>query len=298
MSRVKTASPVILENGCYSSFFCYDWGMKRLQEFVESQLSRGRGYFTKPDGLAATGQAPEAFQAAIARLKRKGSIVSPRRGFYLILRPEDRALGAPDPARWIDPMMKFLEVEYRISLLRAAAFHGSAHQAAMVFQLIAPRQLPDIELGRQRVVFLYQASDTFAMTNRSEWLDQLKTDAGYAKVAGVELTLLDICRYFHEAAGINGAAQAVYDIGKNSDARILAKAACAYENSAVRRLGYLLERYGHARQASALRPFARKAKSFKPLDPSVKPIVPELAGNEERNTDWKLLINVPVEIDA
>ncbi len=272
--------------------------MKSLPEFVESQLARGRGYFTKPDGLAATRQTPEAFQAAIARLKRKGSIVSPRRGFYLILRPEDRALGAPDPARWIDPMMKFLKVDYRISLLRAAAFHGSAHQAAMVVQVIAPRQCPNIELGRQRVAFLFQSKDAFAKTNRPEWLDQLKSDAGYARIAGVELALLDICRYFHTAAGINGAAQAVHDLGQKADTRILAKAAGAYGNSAVRRLGYLLERFGHSRPANALRPYAGKAKSFKALDPSAKPIVPELAEVEERNTDWKLLINVPVEIDA
>lgn len=272
--------------------------MRSVQEFVESQLARGRWVFTKPAGLAETRQAPEAFQAAVARLSRKGSVVSPRRGFYLILRPEDRVLGAPDPARWIDPLMKFLEVDYRISLLRAAAFHGSAHQAAMVFQVIAPQQLPDIEIGRQRVEFLFQSPDAFAEANRPEWLAQLKTDAGYAKVAGVELTLLDICRYFHQAAGINGAAQAVHDLGKKADPRILAQAANAYENSSVRRLGYLLDRFGHSRQAKALRPFTEKAKSFKSLDPSVKPLVPELAEIEERNTDWKLLINVPVEIDA
>lgn len=193
--------------------------------------------------------------------------------------------------------MKFLEVDYRISLLRAAAFHGASHQAAMVFQVIAPRQLPDIEIGRQRIEFLFQSPRAFSKANRPEWLAQLKTDAGFAKAAGVELTLLDLCRYFHRAGGINGAAQAVHDLGKEADASILTKAASAYENSAVRRLGYLLELFGHARQANALRSFAEKAKSFKAFDPSVKPIVPELAATEERNTDWKLIINVPVEID-
>jgi len=271
--------------------------MSSIQEFVDSQLVRGRGFFTKPAALADLGLSPEALKSAIVRLSRKGNLVSPRRGFYLILRPEDRAIGAPDPARWIDPLMKFLEVDYRISLLRAAAFHGSAHQAAMVFQVIAPRQQPDIEIGRQRIEFLFQSPEAFSKANRPEWLAQLKTDAGFAKIAGVELTLLDICRYFHRAGGINGAAQAVHDLGKKADARILAKAASVYENSAVRRLGYLLERFGHSRQAKALRPLAEKAKSFKALDPSVKPIVPELAATEERNADWKLIINVPVEID-
>ncbi len=247
--------------------------------------------------MAEVGQTPEAFQAAVERLKKKGRLASPRRGFYLILRPEDRPLGAPDPAQWIDPLMKHLGLDYRVSLLRAAAFHGSAHHAAMVFQVIAPRQLPKIEIGRQRVEFVFQSPAVFTKTNRPEWLGQLKTEAGFAKIAGVELTLLDMCRYFHRAAGINGAAQAVHDLGKQAEPRILAKAASAYENSAVRRLGYLLERFGYARQADSLRPFAEKAKSFKALDPSSKAIVAELAALEEKNPAWKLAINVPVEID-
>ncbi len=269
-----------------------------IQEFIDSQLALGRAYFSKPTALAAVGMTLHAFESAIARLHKKGVLVSPRRGFYLILRPEDRQLGAPDPARWIDPLMKHQGVDYRISLLRAAAFHGSAHQAAMCFQIIAPSQLLNIEIGRQRVEFVFQSAAAFAQSNRPEWLGQLKTDAGFAKVAGVELTLLDICRYFHRAAGINGAAQAVHDLGKNANSRILAKAAGAYENAAVRRLGYLLERFGHQRQAEALRSFADKAKSFKALDPSVKPLVAELSDVEEKNPDWKLVINVAVEIDV
>ena len=80
----------------------------------------------------------------------------------------------------------------------------------------------------------------------------MKSDAGFATVAGVELTLLDCVRYFHKAAGINGVAQIVKDIGAKASPRLLQKAAGAYENSAVRRLGYLLELAGHARQADAL----------------------------------------------
>jgi predicted transcriptional regulator of viral defense system len=272
--------------------------MLSLQQFIDSQLARGKSTFSQQAALVELGQTPEAFQAAVERLTKKGRLVSPRRGFYLILRPEDRSLGAPDPARWIDPLMKHLGLDYRVSLLRAAAFHGSAHQAAMVFQVIAPQQLRGIELGRQRIEFLYQVPAGFAESNRPEWLAQLKTEAGFAKVAGVELTLLDMCRYFHRAAGINGAAQVVHDLGKKADPGILAKAAGAYENSAVRRLGYLLERFGHIRQANALQAFANKAKSFKDLDPAAKPIVAALGDAEEKNPKWKLVINVPVEIDA
>ena len=272
--------------------------MNNLQEFIDSRLTRGLATFSKQAALAELRRTPEAFQATVERLMKKGRLASPRRGFYLILRPEDRLLGAPDPSRWIDPLMTHLRLDYRVSLLRAAAFHGSAHQAAMVFQVVAPRQLPAIEIGRHRVAFLYQAPAGFAESNRPEWLAQLKTEAGFAKIAGVELTLLDMCRYFHRAAGINGAAQAVHDLGNKANPRILAEAAGAYENSAVRRLGFLLERFGHIRQASALENFAEKAKSFKDLDPAAKPIISELREIEEKNPKWKLVINVPVEIDA
>jgi predicted transcriptional regulator of viral defense system len=272
--------------------------MSDLQKFVDSQLVRGRAHFSKAAALAEARQTRRAFESEVARLTQKGRLASPRRGFYLILRPEDRLLGAPDPSRWIDPMMKHLGLDYRISLLRAAAFHGSAHQAAMVFQVITPRQLQGIEMGRQRVEFIYQTPAAFGETNRPEWLRQLKTEAGFAKIAGVELTLLDICRYFHRAAGISGAAQAVHDLGKKADPGILAKAANTYENSAVRRLGYLLERFGHDRQAKSLRAFAAKAKSFKALDPAAKPIVAALTETEEKNPKWKLVINAPMEIDA
>jgi predicted transcriptional regulator of viral defense system len=271
--------------------------MKSLQEFIDSQLALGRTTFSKSMALAELRQTPHAFQAAVARLTKKGRLACPRRGFYLILRPEDQLLGAPDPSRWIDPLMKHLGLDYRVSLLRAAAFHGAAHQAAMVFQVIAPRQIQTIKIGRQRVEFLYQAPSAFAQSNRPEWLAQLKTEAGFAKIAGVELMLLDMCRYFHQSAGVNGVAQAVHDLGNKANPGILAKAACSYENSAVRRLGYLLDRFGLVRQAKALQVFAEKAKSFKDFDPSAKPITAALSPREEKNPKWKLVINIPVEID-
>ncbi|MFI4876338.1 MAG: type IV toxin-antitoxin system AbiEi family antitoxin [Blastopirellula sp. JB062] len=271
--------------------------MANLQEYINSELARGRAYFSKEDALAFLRQSPEAFQKGVQRLRRKGILIAPRRGFYLIIRPEDRAFGAPDPAKWIGPLMAFIGSDYRISLLRAAAFHGASHQAAMVFQVIAPRQLPKIEIGRHRVEFAYQSAAAFTEVNRSEWLDKLKTGAGYAKVAGIELTLLDSCRYFHRAAGIEGAAQVTYDLGEKANPKILGKVAAHYENSAVRRLGYLLEKFSHLRQAQALKKYASRAKSFKPLDPSVKPILPELADLNERNVAWKLDLNVAPEID-
>ena len=276
--------------------------MASLDAFIADQLAHGRAYFTRPQALAALQLSPQAFTAALTRLISKRGLANPRHGFYLILRPEDSVTGAPDPVRWIDPLMRHQGVDYRISLLRAAAFHGSSHQASMVFQVVVPRQLRPIEIGRHRLQFLYQAPAAFLSVNVSRWLDQIKSDAGYAKAASVELTLLDCARYFHKAAGINGVAQIAKDIGPKADAQTLAKAAAFYENSTVRRLGYLLKLAGCHRQAKALQGFASLAKSYKALDPSVKIlsrslVKPKLAGLAEKNVQWMLHINRRVEID-
>ncbi|MCC6163660.1 MAG: hypothetical protein IT182_09960 [Acidobacteria bacterium] len=270
-----------------------------LDQLLDQRLGHGRYHLTKAEALTALGVSATAFNAAAARLVRQRRLARPKQGFFVILRPEDRVGGGPDPARWIDPLMRHIGVDYRVSLLRAAAFHGSSHQAAQVFQAIVPRQLRPVAIERQRVEFVYQAADAFAAVNQQPWLDQLKTDAGFAKVAGVELLLLDAVRYFHQSAGLNGAAQIVHDLGGRASPQKLARAATSYENSVVRRLGYLLEHFGYARQAASLRPQAKKAKSLKPLDPSAR-IVPSLAASvgDGESHAWKLHLNVPVEIDA
>src|SRR5882757_11353667 len=100
--------------------------MASLDQFLDEQLARGRGYFSREEGIRAVGLSVGAFASAATRLVKKRRLANVRHGFYLILRPEDRAAGAPDPARWIDPLMKYLGIDYRVSLLRAAEI-GRAH---------------------------------------------------------------------------------------------------------------------------------------------------------------------------
>ena len=234
--------------------------MPTLVKYMEDCLAHGRAYFLREEARAALGSSPGTLNMVLARQARKNRLASPRHGFYLILRPEDRNIGAPDPVRWIHPLMKYLQMDYRIALLRAAVFHGASHQVSMVFQVIVPKQMRGFEIGRHRLEFVYQSPTAFARVNRADWLDSLKSDAGLAKVAGVELTLLDCVRYFHRAGGINGVAQIVKDLGGQARAQRLAKLAVHYENSSVRRLGYFLERMRHVQRADALRPFVSRAR--------------------------------------
>lgn len=271
--------------------------MSDLDQFIDNQLALGISQFSREEADAALDLKPQTLTAAITRLIKKTRLANPRRDFYLILRPEDRVTGAPDPARWIDGLMHHQGIDYRISLLRAASFHGSSHQAAMVFQVIVPRQLREIVIGRHRIQFVYQSPDAFLQTNLPRNIEQLKTDTGYAQVAGRELTLLDCMRYFHHAGGINGVAQIVKDIGAKANPGHLKKLAALFDTATVRRLGFLLELFGYQRQFEALGPIAMSAKTALALDPSVQPMMAMHREPFEKSAKWNLLINETVEID-
>lgn len=238
----------------------------------------------------------EAFTAAATRQLKKQKLVSPTHEFFVIQRPEDRVLG-PDPVRWIDPMMRHKGVDYRISLLSAAAHHGASHQAPMAFQVIVAKQMRTLQVGRHRIQFLYQKSSTFDKVNAPEWLDQIKSDDGFAKVAGIELTLFDCVRYYHVVGGIESAAQIVRDIGGKAKATKLARIASFYETSTARRLGYLLQLARHERQAVSLKSLATRSRAYTPLDPSTRPIRSLPLPAPVRNDTWRLVITEPVEID-
>jgi predicted transcriptional regulator of viral defense system len=271
--------------------------MSALDRFVDEQLIVGRATFSRGDAAQATSLQESGLVAALVRLAKRKRIVSPHKGFYVILRPEDQPGGAPDPAQWIDPLMRYLSLDYRVSLLRAAALHGSSHQAAMVFQVVVPRQLRSFEIGRHRVQYLTQTASTFLAVNQAPYLGQIKTSAGFAKAAGIELTLLDAARYSQKAGGMNGVAQIVMSIGDKADPRRLAQLATHYETSCVRRLGYLLDRFHHEKQARALEPIAAGVKTAVLFDPSSKPLLASLASAYEKDSRWKLILNEEVEVD-
>jgi predicted transcriptional regulator of viral defense system len=255
-----------------------------LDAFLSRRLERGRPYFTREEALRALAASPSTLTTSLSKLARKGGIANPRPGFYLILTPEDKAQGAPDPKRWIHALMKHQGTDYRISLLAAAQFHGAA-QEAHALQLIVPGTLRDFAAGQHRLEFIAQAANTFVRTNRPEWLAEMKAGPSLAKAAGIELTLLDCASWFHKAGGISTVAQVTRALGARALPRRLTSLARAFDNAAVRRLGYLLELAGHEAQAKALDQFAREARAVKLLDPTSKLEPGEMSGR------WKIAVN-------
>jgi len=70
---------------------------RRLEEFIDALHGRGRDTFQRAEARSTLGIAPEGFKKAARLLARKHRLVSPRRGFCVIVPVEHRAAGAPPP---------------------------------------------------------------------------------------------------------------------------------------------------------------------------------------------------------
>ena len=112
-----------------------------LPECLLQPQAEGRQCVSSDELRHRLGVSKVALAASLTRQLRNGALARLYPGYYVLLRPEDRVYGLPDPLRWLDPLMAFLGSDYRVSLWRSAALHGSSHQAAMAVQVVTPREL-------------------------------------------------------------------------------------------------------------------------------------------------------------
>ncbi len=77
-----------------------------LAGYVESLAAHGRYHFTPQEAEKALGSSPIAVRSAIRRLRLKGAVAMPLRGFLLAIPPEYRKLGCLPPEQFIPYLME------------------------------------------------------------------------------------------------------------------------------------------------------------------------------------------------
>ena len=253
---------------------------------LESLQAQGRYTFTTREAADAAPRSEAALAASLRRLKRQRRIVSPRRGFYVIVPPEYRVAGSP-PASWfIDDLMRFLRQPYYVGVLSAAAIHGAAHQQPQVFQVMTDRPTRPARAGRVDVVFHVGRP----LERRPTELKQ--TDTGTMVVATPETTAFDLVHYPAVAGHLNNVATVLRDLAERLDARALVGLAGVYAVSDVQRLGYLLEQGGRSDLAEPLAEWLASRR--------VRPVViapGEPRGEASPDPRWRVTLNEPIEVD-
>lgn len=266
-----------------------------FSSYITRLLSTGRVVFSPEEARQALGVTHGALLDAAERQQRRQHLISPRRGFYVIVPPQYLAWGAPPPPWYIDDLMRHEGRPYYVGLLKAAELHGATHQAVMEFQVVTDKRLPKIRAGRSAIVFYYRKD----MEAVSEGIEDHKTDTGRMKVSCLELTALDLLRYPHAAAGLDNIATILSDLGNRIDPGKLAALSLPYERSVSQRLGHLLDRFGHRDRAEALHATLPQgaALPWVELEPSqaADPISsPEPTERDER---WHVIVRHPPEPD-
>ena len=224
--------------------------------------------------------------AALRRLKKRGRIVSPRRGFLVLVPVEYREAGSP-PATWfIDPLARFLKQPYYVGLLSAAALHGAAHQQPMAFQVVTDRPTRAVKVGRVRIVF--HASRHVDDTS----IVQMQTDTGTMRVSTPEATAFDIVRFARAAGDLSNVATVLDELAEKLAPKALAGRARTYAVPEVQRLGYLLDRVGKRRLAESLHASLEKRRRRTVLLASG-----ERKGRKRADPRWRLFANQAVEVD-
>jgi AbiEi antitoxin C-terminal domain len=261
--------------------------MSDLRTWLLGLPARGQYTFTT---VEARGQQPAvsaaSTTAALARAETAGLIVTPVRGFHVVVPLEDRGVGAPSWRLSLDPMMEYLELAYYVGLLAAAAHHGASPQAAQVVQVVVLHQRRQIEVGRSRIEFVVNREMARAP------VELVKAPSGRYRIASAELTALDLVRYSARAGGWGNVVTVLRDLAPAlRPSRFRPVLATEPAVADVARLGYLLEWLEAPDIAAPLHRWieARPERWV--------PLVPGAGRAGTRDPRWRIVVNESIEPD-
>ncbi|HRP55792.1 type IV toxin-antitoxin system AbiEi family antitoxin [Agriterribacter sp.] len=263
---------------------------KYLDSFIDEQRANGKYSFTTEGLHSELGVSENALKKTLQRLKNQESVVMVRRGFYVIVPPEYRAKGIIPTNLYVNDLMKFLNRDYYVGLLNAAAYHGAAHQQPQDYSIITEGiALRPIKNDKVGINFYIKKS-----WNKKDVIKK-KVDTGYINISSAELTALDLVNYYNEVGGFNRVATVIEELKEMIQADQLVETARQYEEVAVvQRLGYLLECVLEDHSLSdALYNYLESVGHYPILlRPQRKKPESMVTGNR-----WKIVPNVEIETD-
>ncbi|HSU17948.1 type IV toxin-antitoxin system AbiEi family antitoxin domain-containing protein [Longimicrobium sp.] len=257
---------------------------------MEEVQASGRYFFADEELNAKVSLTSPGMRGALARLLSARRITRPLRnsGFFIIVPAEFRTRGAPPLTWYLDGLMRSLEVPtYYVGLLTAAEWHGASHYAAQETQIVSPRQIRPITIGRERLRFIRKA--TAAETP----VEEKPTEVAPVRLSTAEATAYDLVRYVRAAGGLSVVATALAELALRPAALEQALDAGG-EVAVAQRLGYLLERVGRGREAGVAERWLSRRDRVR-----TSALVPsEPAGGAPLAQRWNLLVNAEFEVAA
>lgn len=266
-----------------------------LLKHIEQLQTNGQYWFVRSKVIKNLNLTKIAFKMAAYRLQKLQKICSLGKGFYLIIPLEYRRTGTPPPYWYLDPFMQFLQVDYYIGLLTAAAYHGSSHQVSQQFQVMVN---PPVVLGKTKKTNLI----CFTKKNLSITpVEDLKVTTGLVKISTKEATMLDLVQYYKAAGHLGLVATILSELAPNIEPSRLSAAAKQgkYELATIQRLGFLLDQLGFKKKTTELLILLQQEWQSKQHKKLILLVPKPQISNKPlaKDSKWRILINEKIEVD-
>lgn len=208
-----------------------------LSSYIKEIRKSGQRYFTLKKLIEDLGVSKNAALVAIFRLKKRGELISPVRGLYVIVPPEYQPYGSIPAQELVPLIMQYLGADYYVALLTAGLFHGATHQKPARFQAISDKRIMrPLVFGDVEIEFMHKKSLAGLP------VQDFVVNTGYLKVATPELVALDLLNYPKHAGGLNHIATVLSELVENLDpVKLIALAKKTRAEFQLQRIGYILD---------------------------------------------------------
>lgn len=256
-----------------------------LSKYVNRKQSEGKYCLELSEIKHDLKLSDQNLKISIMRLKKNGRIVSPYKGFYVIVPAEYTKVGSPPISWYIDALMDTMRLPYYVGLLSAAAMHGSSHQQPMTFQIMTMLSVRPIKTHREKIEFYTNKS--FSLIKKQ----QIQTETGYLIISSPTATVFDLVKYEMKVGGISHIATVIKELAYKLSVREASQLSEVYPLAVCQRLGFILSEIEEHKIANAI---------YKHIKHRIGKIIP-LAVTEplkgETNNRWKVLVNEELELD-
>lgn len=210
--------------------------MKSLHDYILTLLARGRFFFSKQEAIFALALDQNKFRYQAYRLSKKKVVKRLLGDFFMIVSPEYYHFGSLPPNWIVGPLMQYLNYEYYIGLLSAAALYGATEQQPMKLQVITNKHIRTINLERSSVEF--HVSKHCARASKTT----MNVATGYVNVSTKEQTIVDLVKFYKVAGYLSNSAMVIRILAGECDYDLFDLVIKNESNeSALQRLGYILE---------------------------------------------------------
>jgi len=252
-------------------------------DYIQTLINKGRWSFSSSEMSEYLGFSSKD---KLSILRKNGRIISPIRGFYVIVPEEYLNTDRLPVERYIDAMMCYSGHPYYVGLLTASSFYGASHQSPQAFQVITHIDKRNIAIARNHILFYRKRNMSDIPTiNR-------KTTTGYFNISTPETTLFDLVEFQKQVGGLEQVGLIAMELSEKLSGNSLVETAEYYPNPVIQRVGYLLDVIGRENLSDNLAEFIRTRKPvYSFLNPS------ESRERTNQNARWKLFINEELEFD-